>query len=152
METESAEARRRRRRRQEKRSEKDVERRIREVKRKEKERREEQQARKDGMAVKNNNTGDIMGAEMVDVGLVQGGGEGEAGQGPAGGEEQAHGSEEEEDELGQKLQDQAEDRRKEKEEGILARLPVNLLELTAEMAVMEGLSQRQHIFLIAGVT
>ena len=55
--------------------------------------------------------------------------------------------------MGQELQGQAEDRRRkeEKEEGILARLPVNLLELTAEMAVMEGLSQRQHMFLIAGV-
>ena len=111
------------------------------------------------MAIANNNTCDIVGAEMVDIGLVQGGGEGEAGQGPAGGDEaagggeQAHGREEEEDELGQELQDQAVDRRRkeEKEEEILARLSVNLFKLTAEMAVVEGLTERQHMFLIAGV-
>ena len=147
------------RRRQEVRSDKEEERRVREVERKEKEQREEQRARREGMAMGNNNTGDLVGAERVEVGLVQGGGEGEAVQKPAGGGEEqqeaagslAEGSDEE-DVVGLLLNEQAVHMmRKEKEEGILARVPINLLELTAEMAVLEGLSQRQHMFMIAAV-
>ena len=150
-------------RRQEMRSEKEEDRRIREMERKEKERREEQEARRDGLAIENSSSGDLVGAEMVVVGQVQGGGKGEAGQEPGGGgeavqepvggDDQAECSDEEEDAVGQVLQEQAVHmrRKEEKEEGILARLPINLLELTAEMAVMEGLSERQHMMMIAAV-
>ena len=150
-------------RRKELRLEKEEERMVKEVERKEKERREEQEAMRQGMAIENNNPGDPVGAEVMEAGLVQGGGEGEAleeppgggeaVQEPTGGADQAEGSEEEEDVVGLVLQDQAEyaRRKEEKEEGILARMPINLLELTAELAVLEGLSERQHMFLIAGV-
>ena len=166
MEAEGHDARRERRelarevtrRRQERRSDGDEERRIREEERKEKEKREEQEARRQGMDIENNV---VSLEEDVILGVVEGVGEGEAVHDPAGGEgvaageggEAAAASDEEEDSVGQELEKQAENmrRKEEKEEGILAKMPVNLLELTAELAVSEGLSERQHMFMIAGV-
>ena len=173
MEAAQEETRKKRRRR----SDEEDERRSNEKERVEQKKREEMEARSVGMDLENNCQEDpVVGSESVVDGHVVGGGDGEVvGDGveePVGDDDlegagsdgdlegagsdgvlEGAGSDEEEDAAGEFLQGKAarDKRREEKEEGITAQIPINLLELTAELAVMEGLSERQHLFMIAGV-
>ena len=162
MEAAEEETRGKRRRR----SDEEDERRSKEKKRVEHKLREEEEARRYGMDLENNYEEDpVVGSESVVDGHVIGGGDGEVvadgveepvGDGDpvgAGSDPVGAGSDEEEDAAGEYLRVKAarEGRHEEKEEGITAQIPINLLELTAELAVIEGLSERQHLFMIAGV-
>ena len=99
------------------------EREARETERLEREEREEEQGRQEGYCTLNNNS------------------EGEA-------VDDDDGSEDDMAKL-MEIEFRRARKKKEQEEGIEARIPVNILELTAGLAMLEGISERSHLFMVA---